>query len=227
MSKHLDRAMTQLRSDLVEQFGVVEQMIGLSVRSLVERRPELAHTVINTDDQVDAQEIRIEEDCLKLLALHQPVAEDLRWLITVVKINGDLERMADLACNIADRSVSLDYYPLFRVPDDLTKMVGAVIDMVRSALDSFLEHDPELARRVIKKDDEVDFLNVEMIRELEGKMREDPELVEPGLHCFSATRHLERIADMATHVAEETIYLVSGDIVRHGRGSEVSSDGAS
>ncbi|MBB3205275.1 phosphate transport system protein [Rhodopirellula rubra] len=224
MSKHLDRGMTQLRSDLVEQFGVVEQMMGLSVRSLVERRPDLARTVIDTDDEVDAKDVQIEEDCLKLLALHQPVAEDLRWMVTVVKINGDLERMADLACNIAERSISLDLYPLFRVPEDLSKMVGATINMVRSALDSFLEHDADLAQKVIKQDDAVDCLNVEMIRELEQRMREDPEMVEAGLHCFSAIRHLERIADMATHVAEETVYLVSGDIVRHGHITETSND---
>ncbi|MFG0254093.1 MAG: phosphate uptake regulator PhoU, partial [Rhodopirellula sp. JB053] len=141
MSKHLDRGMTQLRSDLVKQFGIVEQMMSLSVRSLVERRSDLAVSVIDTDDEVDAKDIQIEEDCLKLLALHQPVAEDLRWLVTVVKINGDLERMADLACNIAERSISLDLFPLFRVPENVSKMVGTTIGMVRSALDSFLEHD--------------------------------------------------------------------------------------
>lgn len=224
MAKHLDRAITQLRADLVEQFGVVEQMIELSVRSLVERRPDLARSVIDTDDQVDANDVRIEEECLKLLALHQPVSEDLRWLITAVKLNGDLERMADLACNISERSISLDLYPLFRVPDDLTKMVSAVIEMVRSALDSFLEHDKELAIRVIESDAEVDRLNVEMIGELLQWMRDDSEMVEPALHCFSATRHLERIADMASHVAEETIYLVSGEIVRHRHGHEIASE---
>ncbi|EMI55992.1 phosphate signaling complex protein PhoU [Rhodopirellula sallentina] len=222
MSKHLDRGMTQLRSDLVKQFGIVEQMMSLSVRSLVERRSDLAVSVIDTDDEVDAKDIQIEEDCLKLLALHQPVAEDLRWLVTVVKINGDLERMADLACNIAERSISLDLFPLFRVPENVSKMVGTTIGMVRSALDSFLEHDADLARNVILADDEVDRLNVEMIQEIERRMREDPESVEPSLHCFSAIRHLERIADMATHVAEETVYLVSGDIVRHRRGEPES-----
>lgn len=220
MSKHLDRSIVQLRTDLVEQFGVVEQMISLSVRSLVERRPELAQQVIDTDDQVDATDIRIEEECLKLLALHQPVAADLRWLITAVKINGDLERMADLACNISERSKSLDYFPLFAVPDDLTAMVHAVIEMVRSALDSFLEGDVDLAREVIRKDSTVDQFNVDLIDELQQLMRDDSEMVEAAVHCFSASRHLERIADMATHVAEETVYLVSGEIIRHGHGNE-------
>lgn len=223
MSKHLDRSITQLRTDLVEQFGVVEQMISLSVRSLVERRPELAQQVIDTDDQVDATDIHIEEECLKLLALHQPVSADLRWLITAVKINGDLERMADLACNIAERSKSLDFFPLFVVPDDLTAMVHAVIEMVRSALDSFLEADVDLAHEVIRKDSAVDQFNVDLIDELQQIMRDDSEMVEAAVHCFSASRHLERIADMATHVAEETVYLVSGEIIRHGHGHEPSN----
>ncbi|SMP38122.1 phosphate transport system protein [Neorhodopirellula lusitana] len=215
MSKHLDRAISDLRTDLVDQFGIVEQMIGLSVRSLVERRPDLANQVIASDDQVDANDIRIEEECLKLLALHQPVSADLRWLTTAIKINGDLERMADLACSISERSKSLDFFPLFRVPDDLTPMVRAVIEMVRLSLDSFLDADSELAQKVIASDQEVDRLNVELIEELQQLMREDPEQVEAAVHCFSASRSLERIADMASHVAEETIYLVTGEIIRH------------
>ncbi len=224
MTKHIDRAITSLRSDLVEQFSVVEQMIGLSVRALVERRPDFAQTVLDTDDQVDARDIEIEEECLKLLALHQPVSEDLRWIITAVKINGDLERMADLACNIAERSQSLDFFPLFHVPDNMTRMVSIVIEMVRLALDSFLERDTKVARQVILRDDEVDELNVQLIAELHDIMREDPELIEAGVHCFSASRHLERIADMATHVAEETVYLVSGDIIRHSHGRKVGKN---
>lgn len=215
MSKHLDRAMSQLRSDLVEQFGVVEQMIGLSVRSLTERRPDFAQRVLDTDAKVDETDIRIEEECLKLLALHQPVAEDLRWIITAVKVNGDLERMADLACNISERSKSLDLFPLFEVPPHLQDMVAAVLRMVRMALDSFIDQDTSSARNVIASDDRVDELNVILIEELHATMRQWPEMIEPAIHCFSASRHLERIADLATTVAEETVYLVSGEIIRH------------
>lgn len=215
MSKHLHRAVMDLRTDLVEQFGVVEQMINMSVRALVERRPDMAVQVIETDDKVDAKDIRIEEECLKLLALYQPVAIDLRWMVSAIKLNGELERMADLACNIAERSKSLDLFPLFAVPDDINKMVTITLEMVREALDSFIEQDASLARDVIARDDEVDRLNVELIEELQSMMKTDTDWVEPAVHCFSATRHLERIADMATNVAEETIYMVSGDIVRH------------
>ncbi|WDQ18701.1 phosphate signaling complex protein PhoU [Rhodopirellula sp. P2] len=215
MSKHLNRAVQDLRTDLVEQFGVVEQMIEMSVRALVERRPDMAVRVIETDVKVDANDVRIEEECLKLLALYQPVAIDLRWMVSAIKLNADLERMADLACNIAERSKSLDLFPLFNVPDDINQMVTVTLEMVRSALDSFIEQDAELAHQVIARDDEVDRLNVELIEELQAMMKTDTDWVEPAVHCFSATRHLERIADMATNVAEETIYMVSGDIVRH------------
>lgn len=215
MSKHLHRAVQDLRTDLVEQFGVVEQMINMSVRALVERRPDMASQVIETDDMVDEKDIRIEEECLKLLALYQPVAIDLRWMVSAIKLNGELERMADLACNIAERSKSLDLFPLFKVPDDINQMVTITLEMVRESLDSFIEQDVDLALQVIARDDEVDRLNVELIEELQSTMKVDSDWIEPAVHCFSAIRHIERIADMATSVAEETIYMVSGDIVRH------------
>jgi len=218
MSKHLDRELDRLRCDLVEQMGVVEQMIQMSVRSLMERRTDLADEVLEQDVSVDANDIRIEEECLKLIALHQPVATDMRWLITVVKINADLERMADLACNIAERAKAITYYPLFPVPDEFHEMVSASTQMVRIALDSFVDRDSRKAREVIGRDDTVDALNGIMIDRLQQLMKDDSEQIEPAVHCFSASRHLERIADLAENVAEEVIYLVEGDIVRHKHG---------
>jgi phosphate transport system protein len=215
MTKHLDRELDRLRSDLVEQFGIVEQMILLAVRSLVERRTDLAERVIEGDTVVDDKDIRIEEECLKLLALHQPVATDMRWLVTVVKANSDLERMADLACNIAERAKSLDLYPLFPVPDEIVQMVSICTRMVRNALDSFVERDSRKAASVIREDDKIDELNRLVIDRLHELMKESPDNVEPALHCFSASRHLERIADLAENIAEDVIYLVEGDIVRH------------
>src|SRR6056297_3060264 len=129
MSKHLERALDHLREQLISQFGVVEQMVQLSVRSLTERRPDFADRVIETDNRVDEQDVLIEEECLKILALHQPVVDELRWLVTVIKVNGELERIADLACNIAERAKSLDLYPLFPVPVVLTEMVTATLQM--------------------------------------------------------------------------------------------------
>lgn len=215
MSKHLERALDQLREQLISQFGVVEQMVQLSVRSLTERRPDFADRVIETDTQVDELDVLIEEECLKILALHQPVVDELRWLVTVIKVNGELERIADLACNIAERAKSLDLFPLFPVPPELTEMVTATLQMVKEALDAFVERDTRKAAAVIKRDDEVDRLNRVVIDTLHETMKEDPENIIPAVHCFSASRHLERIADMAENVSEEVIYLVEGEIVRH------------
>ena len=145
MTKHLDRELQHLRTSLVEQFGLVERMIQQSVRSLIQRDAGLAGEVIERDEEVDRADTHIEEECLKLLALHQPVATDMRWLVTVVKANSDLERMADLACNIAERSKSLDAYPLYPVPHEIGEMVTIATKMVRDALDAFVERDP--ARR--------------------------------------------------------------------------------
>lgn len=215
MSKHLEREFDALRQELVSQFGIVEQMIQLSVRSLVERRVDLSERVIKQDRGVDDTDIRIEEECLKLLALHQPVASDMRWLVTVVKVNADLERMADLSCNIAERSISLDLFPLFPVPSEFDEMVPSVTSMVKNALDAFVDWDSAKARQVIQADDLVDTLNRAVIDNLHDLMREAPENIEPAVHCFSASRHLERIADLAENIAEDVIYLVEGDIVRH------------
>ncbi len=215
MSKHLQRGLDELRDDLLALFGVVEQMIDMAVRSLVERRPDLATRVIQTDSLVDQREVKIEEECLKLLALHQPVATDLRELITIVKINTELERMADLACNIAERAVALDLYPLFTVPEELNDMVRESNSMVRRALDAFVSSDAEKARQVIRDDDVVDAFNRIIIDHLQDMMQESPESVPAAVHCFSASRNIERVADLATSLAEDTIYLIEGEIVRH------------
>ncbi|MBL6725537.1 MAG: phosphate signaling complex protein PhoU [Rubripirellula sp.] len=215
MTKLLERELQGLRSSLVEQFGIVEQMIEHSVRSLMERNSDLADEVIQGDEDVDAREIRIEEECLKLLALHQPLATDMRWLVTVVKTNSELERMADLACNIAERAKSLDLYPLYPVPAEIEEMVAISTKMVKDALDAFVEHDPKKAVQVIHEDDRMDSLNRTVIQQIQDTMRQSPEDVDPALHCFSASRHLERISDLATNIAEDVIYLVDGNIVRH------------
>jgi phosphate transport system protein len=215
MSKHLQRELDLLRHQLLSLFGIVEQMIGKAFRALRDRRNDLAREVIDSDETVDRREVSIEEECLKLLALHQPVASDLRWLTMVIKINSDLERMADLACNIAERALALNNYPLFPIPDDLQAMVREASTMVRQALDAFVDTDVALAEKVIEADDIVDMLNRKVIDELQDRMKESPEYVEPALHCFSAARHLERVADLAENLAEDVIFLVKGEIVRH------------
>ena len=200
---------------MMSLFGIVERMIDDAARALVEKRVELAKQVIINDRKVDAAEVAIEEECLKILALHQPVATDLRRVTTVLKINVELERMADLACNIAERAESLHRYSYFPTPDKLPEMVRQATLMVRMALDSFVDSDAELAKKVIECDDAVDTNNLIIIQELKTLMAEDSSLAEPALHCFSASRHIERIADLAENIAEDVIYLVDGEIVRH------------
>src|SRR5690606_26685062 len=146
----LERGLMELREELLLLFGLVEQMIDLAVRSLVERRPDFASRVVANDKVVNEREVKLEEECLKLLALHQPVATDLREVIAVVKMNSEIEQMADLACNIAERAVSLDHYPLFTVPEELNDMVHEAISMVRRALDAFVSSDAQKAREVIR-----------------------------------------------------------------------------
>jgi phosphate transport system protein len=175
----------------------------------------LAEEVIDGDNDIDNEENHVEEECLKVLALHQPVAVDLRRVASVLLINTDLERMADLAEDIAERALALARWPAIPVPADLQRMTDLASSMVRQALDAFVNLDAKLARLVCRLDDEVDRYNEIIIDELIALMRHSPASVEPGLSLFSATRHLERIADHATNIAEDVIYLVEGAIVRH------------
>lgn len=219
MSKHFQRDMDNIHREVLSLSAIVEEMIDKATLSLSTRRHELAHEVIDTDDLVDQREVRIEEECLKMLALHQPVAIDLRRVATVMKVNNDLERIADLAVNIAERSLNIDDYPDFPVPDTVSHMVAMSTQMVRSALDAFVNLDAAAARRIMSMDEEVDRHNRDIIAELQSLMQERPDLVPPAMHCFSAARHIERIADHATNIAEDVIYLVEGDIVRHKQAS--------
>lgn len=215
MSKHLKHDMDNLHREILSLSARVEEMIDKATRALSERRYEMASEVAAADPEIDRREVRIEEECLKMLALHQPVAADLRRIATVLKLNNDLERIADLAVNIAERARSLRDHPEFPIPATLREMVTLATQMVRAALDAFVNLDAQSARQVLSLDDTVDQLNVEVINQLQDAMRESPDAVAPALYCFSASRHIERIADHATNIAEDVIYLVEGDIVRH------------
>ncbi len=221
MSKQFEREMQTLERKLMSLFGLVEKMIDDAVRSLCEHEVELAQSVISGDRQVDEIEVEIEEECLKILALHQPVAINLRRIATVLKINTDLERIADLACNIAERAEALHQFPYFSIPDLLPEMVKRATEMVRMALDSFVELDTRRALDVIQHDIEVDEYNRKVIDELSDLMKSDSDMVTPSLHCFSVARHVERIADHAENIAEDVIYLVDGTIIRHKHGKQI------
>jgi phosphate transport system protein len=215
MTKHLQRDLEAVYNDVLSLSAMVEEMIDHAALALIERRYDLAAKVIASDEAVDRREVRIEEECLKILALHQPVAIDLRRIASVMKINNDLERIADLAVNIAERSLSLDEFSQFPVPQKLSRMVSLATQMVRDSLDAFVNLDTLAAKRIMRLDDSIDEMNVEVIEELQSFIQKQPEMVVPALHCFSASRHIERIGDHATNIAEDVIYLVAGDIVRH------------
>jgi phosphate transport system protein len=218
MSKHFHRDMEGLHRDLLALSAIVEEMIESATRALEDRDPRLARQTIEMDEQVDDREVQIEETCLKMLALHQPVAVDLRRIATMLKANSDLERIADLAVNVAERAIALANHPEFAIPPQLKEMVDRATEMVRGALDAFVNLDAVAAAKVCKSDDEVDRMNDTIIEELHRQMKENPAAITPAMHCFSATRHIERIADHATNIAEDVIYLVQGDIVRHRHG---------
>lgn len=213
--KHFQRDMDNLQRHILSLSTMVEEMIDKATLALSDRRSDLAADVIRSDEEVDRFEVRIEDECLKLLALHQPVAVDLRRIATVLKLNSDLERIADLAVSVAERAKAIHEFPDFPVPDQLDHMVVLTTQMVRGAMDSFVNLDSQAARRILRLDDSVDQHNREIIASLQGMMQAHSDLVPPALHCFSATRHIERMADHATNIAEDVIYLVEGDIVRH------------
>src|SRR5437879_1064308 len=213
--KHLQRDLDRLQRDILALAGSVEEAIHKASRALRDRQPALAQQVIDGDSKIDQEENHIEEECLKILALHQPVAVDLRRIAAALKINTDLERMADVAEDIAERALHLAQLPPIPIPEKLQHMTNLTTQMVRQSLDCFVNLDTRQARVVCQMDDEVDHYNKEIIDELLVAMRESAEMVEPGLSLFSATRHLERIADHATNIAEDVIYLVEGTIVRH------------
>lgn len=215
MSIHLIRDMENLQRRVLSLASAVEQTVEKAIRALFERDAQLARTLMESDTSIDLEENKIEEDCLKILALHQPVAVDLRRVASILKINTDLERMADLAVNIAERALALAQGPEIPVPPTVWQMTDLTNTMVRNSLDAFVKMDADLARRVCRFDDEVDRYNRDIIEEISQYMKQSPAHVDPGLHLFSAVRQLERIADHATNIAEDVVYLVEGKIIRH------------
>lgn len=213
--KHFHSDISDLESMLSQQLEVVEKMVLAGYRALHDGSVNMASEVLEREDLVNRLEVDIEEKCLELLALHQPVAIDLRRIAAILKINGDLERIADLAVNIAERTKSLEAYPQINLPDGLERMLEMVIEMLRNSHKAFISVDKTLAETVIKQDDSVDAINQSIISGLSDQMRTDPENMSGYLHVFSASRIIERIGDHATNIAEDVIYLANGKISRH------------
>jgi phosphate transport system protein len=215
MSKHLQRDMEKLNRHLLTMGALVEQGIQQSIRALLERDAGLAQQMLNDAGTVDEMEVEIEESCLKILALHQPVAEDLRFIAAVIKINNDLERIDDLAENITQRTIFLLGHDPVPLPEKMTLMGDAAVSMVHACLDNFIKRDAAASRELCKSDDEIDEWNRQVIAEVTGMMERDPSAIQRCLSLFSICRHLERIGDHATNIAEDVVYMVDGEIIRH------------
>jgi phosphate transport system protein len=215
MTQHFQKEIETLKRRLLSLGTVVEETVRSAVQAVSDRDRKLAARIIEGDMAIDNLEVSIEEECLKLLALHQPVAIDLRFLIAVIKMNSDLERIADLAVNIAERAAFLATEPPLAIPFDFPAMSEKTQAMLRRTLDALVNLDGHLAAEVCRADDEIDAINREMYAQVREGMRANPDDVERLLHMLAVSRHLERIADHATNIAEDVIYMVEGEIVRH------------
>ena len=211
----MDREIEKLKKRILALSAVVENSVEQAVLSVTERNESLAARVIDLDNEIDQMEVDVEEECLKILALHQPVANDLRFVIAVLKINNDLERIGDEAVNIAERAFFLSRHTPIKIPFDFTMMSDKTQAMLRLSLDALVTLNTDLAREVGARDDEVDDLNRQMYLHIQNEMRRQQNDVECLVHVLSISRHLERIADYATNIAEDVIYLIEGEIVRH------------
>jgi phosphate transport system protein len=215
MSVHLQRDLDEVTRSLLEVAAMVEEMIARSLQALRERSVDLAHEVQRQDRVIDAREIEVEEECLKILALHSPVAADLRKVVTYLKVNNDLERAGDLARNLAERAESLAVAEPVEIPQEIWTMAERIPKMLRAALDAVVKGDTELARSVIAEDEIVDRSHEAMYGVVRGMIEVQPESAGTSIQFLSISRYLERMADLATNIAEDVVFLVDGDVVRH------------
>ncbi|MGH9343039.1 MAG: phosphate signaling complex protein PhoU [Terriglobia bacterium] len=220
--RHFLQDLEELQQKLLEMSGLVESSIHESVLALTERRARRVETVWANETRINRLEIAIDELAIRLLALQQPAAGDLRFITAAIKINTDLERMGDLAVNIAQRTLVLIENPNVKIFGDIPKMAALTQEMVRKCLDAFVRRDADLAREVLLSDDEVDRRRTAAQEELIAFMQKDPTTIAEGVGLILISRHLERIADHATNIAEDTLFLVKGVDVRHRAESNAS-----
>ncbi len=218
MAKHLFRDIEDLKRKMLVLGGLVEDALHKSVKAILDRDIAVADEIIRGDRRIDEMEVELEEDCLKVLSLHQPVAGDLRIIIAILKINNDLERIGDLAVHVAERAIDLAGRAPIEFPFDFVDMTTRSRDMLKQSLDALVRQDSDLARSVCAADDEVDAIRRQAFARVEDGIKERPEEVESLLDFLSVSRGLERVADHATNIAEDVIYTFKGDIIRHGRG---------
>ncbi len=215
MSQHLQRDIENLKKDLLKMGAQVESIVHEATLSIADRNADAAIAVIDKDYLVDDAEVSIEESCLKILALHQPVAIDLRFLVAVLKINNDLERISDLAVNIAERSAFLAAKPPVSISFDFVEMADKAENMLQKSLDALINLSVDTAQDVRISDDEIDAMNRDMYLKVQQAIKDDPTQIASTIHLLSVSRHLERIADHACNIAEDVIYMIDGQIVRH------------
>ena len=212
---HFREELEQLKARLLEMGGLAEEEVRLAVKGLVERDNAVIDHVLRGDGPLNSLHIEIDNRCFMLLALHQPMAADLRTIVSAVKINTDLERVGDLAVNIAEAARRYAQHPPVKRLIDIPQMARIAQSMLRDALDAFVRRDTEMAQDVLNEDDRLDALKTQIFRELLTYMLQDPATIEPALDLILISRHLERIGDHATNIAEDVIFIVSAKDVRH------------
>ncbi len=215
MERHFDEELTLLKQRLLQMADTAQEMIGLAIKSLVDRKEALAKDVFDLEDKVNHIEVEIEDEVLKLLALRQPAARDLRLLTAILKINNDLERVADQAVNIAELSIYLLKEPVLKPLIDIPHMANLAQKMIKNSLEAFVRHDAKLAKEVCSDDDEVDRINDQIFRELLTYMMEDAKSITRAVDLILVSRNLERIADHATNISEDVIFIEEGKNIKH------------
>jgi len=217
MSRHLQRELEKLKKRMLALGAMVEERVRMARRAIEKMDAQLAQRIIEADIDIDEKEVEVEEECLKILALHQPVAVDLRFLSAVIKINNDLERIGDEAVNIAQRVSIMAKREKMEIPFDFSLMADKSESMLKMSLDALVNLDVDRAVRVCISDDEVDELLAKAYDVIKDQIRIHPDRVGYLINCLLISRHLERVGDHATNIAEEVIYMIEGEIIRHGR----------
>ncbi|MBI1822335.1 MAG: phosphate signaling complex protein PhoU [Nitrospirae bacterium] len=218
MERHFDLELNELKEKILRMGAMVEEQITNAIKALTERNSDLARKVISNDHLVNAFDVEIDEDCLRLIALHQPMARDLRFLTTAMKTSTELERMSDLAENISERTIELNEeveLKSVKAYADLRQMAKYTQQMVKESLDAFVNRNGDLARKVCKNDDKVDQLNHQIFHELLALMLEEHHSISQAVRVTFISKYLERVADHATNIAELVVYLIEGKIIRH------------
>ncbi|MFZ4591285.1 MAG: phosphate signaling complex protein PhoU [Ignavibacteria bacterium] len=217
------REIEKLKNSILSLSSLVEEQITKAMLALERRDIDLAKQTIKKDEEIDNMEILIEEECLKILALYQPVADELRFIVSALKMNNDLERIGDLAANIAKRAAFLSKREKLLIVDDLKEISVKARSMVTKSLDALINKDVELARQVLISDDEVDKLNKGILKKLLVEIKLNPERAKEYFSIQSVSKSLERIADSATNIAEDVVYMCTGQIIRH-QGNEFTGE---